>query len=1450
MIISSDFEDKKESKERRGELTENVMDELESEGEAMSEDDDFLASDDEDENEDPEERRRRRRERRKRQNITVNYENYEDAAAIYNDDWLQDAYDPDDEGLFDDSEFAAGGPLRIEGVEGESREERGWREAKKFSKSADPEALRELFLTDLDEKIRLTDLPERFQLSFPNRAVPSEEELAKESAWISDLLFSSSSMLDLPSLTLKVRTILGFLLESHLEVSFIEHYRKDQWAPSLSSSDLWKIAELDHQWHSLQSRKNALRRALPNDDEIIASDPRLSDIQTRLDIASNEDTVQDLSDYYNFHYGHRSKKTSGDEHISSLSSSGLPSSSSAPPPLEDVVETDDPLLDIILPGEKPSGRNEKSTKNAMTRKNPSRARPVRSDARAIAEENNLDRFWTHLSLKPSELAMTVRAWREGKKREDEISNIDSFSPSQTPLEAASSFISPPSFNTAQSVLDGARTLYAAELAAHPQFRAKMAEYFDIHGVVSTKATQTGEIYIDLKHMYANVRHLVEKPVSSFRDSSLFLVLLKAVEEGLIQVSFTLPKSEMDKMRREMAMAFGVSEEMASEMSLSVPIPSDALPSQHWAIYKMKIIAEAISIVMPKLVARRKAKMFREATQVVLEESERNLEQMIRVGPVRIPQKVASSKRSASTGGRKSGKKETTMAYDSASSDKSPTIASICVEDPSTKARETSALVTIVDEHGEIKEVLQVLASLRVEDSIALREMFRKHMPFAIAVGIDTPMAKKFMGTIGEMAKAFQLEEALDSPIDIYPMPLDLASVYQTTRKAEKEFNPATYSLPTQESIVMLRRCASVARRLIDPLLAFSGIMNPSLETYGTSSSSSSGSDFALMGLNIHSLQKFVAPHLLRRRLEHSFVRVVSEVGVDVNRILGHGWMQSVLQFVPGMGARKASSLLDGLLRGDARVDSRTQLQDSALESQLRPGEYLAHTVYNNAIAFLKICGSDSLYIRDWDPLDGTRIHPAQYPIAAKIGNDLIAMGHVNQSKHEHYASAISRSPDLLKFVDVAAIINHVPDKAFAIQALVEELKAPFVDLRIFSPFSMADLFDFVVGKGNLVPGSLVTVKATFQDRQTQTWEVSLPSFIDGSISGPDAPFDLRRGQSVQAQVIGVDKELFRCHLTCNISSQLWDAFLVENRDAWLMPENSSSSSSSSNSSKAHDRADPSDPLIPSLPSPSIFKKNIVHRYFANKSREEAEEALSSKPLHSFLIHPTTNKNRLTITFKSYFDKYAHMTVEEEYEVSGEGEAAKTSASASASASASEPSSLKIDGESFDNVDDLVVRFVEPIIQNIKELEQAPCFMKMDKAQMNEKLIDEKRSNPSRSPYHIAPSQDHPGFFVLYYIPGTQTVRKEVVKVSPNGFRYRSLVFSSVNRLIAYFKKNYNDPKYLQRQQQERQQREQLAQNQQNHNDIPLDLPFDHSINSYGSSWPSHQVSTGNGYNQY
>lgn len=62
-------------------------------------------------------------------------------------------------------------------------------------------------------------------------------------------------------------------------------------------------------------------------------------------------------------------------------------------------------------------------------------------------------------------------------------------------------------------------------------------------------------------------------------------------------------------------------------------------------------------------------------------------------------------------------------------------------------------------------------------------------------------------------------------------------------------------------------------------------------------------------MNMHPLQKSINQQKLKAELERVAVEMVNLVGVDLNQIKDHPHLQNQLQFVCGLGPRKALNLL-------------------------------------------------------------------------------------------------------------------------------------------------------------------------------------------------------------------------------------------------------------------------------------------------------------------------------------------------------------------------------------------------------------------------------------------------------------------------------------------------------------------------------------------------------------
>lgn len=80
----------------------------------------------------------------------------------------------------------------------------------------------------------------------------------------------------------------------------------------------------------------------------------------------------------------------------------------------------------------------------------------------------------------------------------------------------------------------------------------------------------------------------------------------------------------------------------------------------------------------------------------------------------------------------------------------------------------------------------------------------------------------------------------------------------------------------------------------------------------------------------------------------------------------------------------------------------------------------------------------------------------------------------------------------------------------------------------------------------------------------------------------------------------------------------------------------------------------------------------------------------------------------------------------------------------------------------------------------------------DKKTLEKLLSDERRKNPKRIPYFFSACKKTPGKFALAYQPGHKPFL-EIFSLTPDGYRYRNKVHSSVDALISWFKAHYRDP---------------------------------------------------------
>ena len=116
-------------------------------------------------------------------------------------------------------------------------------------------------------------------------------------------------------------------------------------------------------------------------------------------------------------------------------------------------------------------------------------------------------------------------------------------------------------------------------------------------------------------------------------------------------------------------------------------------------------------------------------------------------------------------------------------------------------------------------------------------------------------------------------------------------------------------------------------------------------------------------------------------------------------------------------------------------------------------------------------------------------------------------------------------------------------------------------------------------------------------------------------------------------------------------------------------------------------------------------------------------------------------------------------------------------------------------QEYEDLDEILARFIQPMAALARDIITHKVYRAAtgaDRKTLEKLLSEERKKNPKRIPYFFSACRKTPGKFALAYQPGTKPMI-EYFSLSPNGYRYRSKVHSSVNTLITWFKAYYRDP---------------------------------------------------------
>jgi transcription elongation factor SPT6 len=356
----------------------------------------------------------------------------------------------------------------------------------------------------------------------------------------------------------------------------------------------------------------------------------------------------------------------------------------------------------------------------------------------------------------------------------------------------------------------------------------------------------------------------------------------------------------------------------------------------------------------------------------------------------------------------------------------------------------------------------------------------------------------------------------------------------------------------------------------------------------------------ILSWKLHPLQEFLTPEEKYEVVEQVMVDATNQIGFDANLSASHEWHSSTLQFVAGLGPRKASALQKELVR-EAPILSRKEL--------VKP---LGRKVFHNASGFLRVrrSGAAASSAEIIDLLEDTRIQPESYALANKLAKDVYAEGaprETDEGEQEMAIEHIRERPDLLKRLDINEYIKSIPEelrKRDTLHDIKTELLCGFSDWRTpYAEPTPDEEFWMLSGEteDSLSDGRIVqvTVRHIQESRIVCTFDSGLKAIVLGDNYSDDGfhpeSLRIREGDILSGKIKNVNRNRFQVYLTCK-ASDMRRSLSTRNHDPYY-----------------HEQAMVSqDELDKARKQKDLAKKNfkprmIVHPQFQNLTAEEAKQ---------------------------------------------------------------------------------------------------------------------------------------------------------------------------------------------------------------------------------------------------
>eukprot|EP00268_Persea_americana_P027117 TRINITY_DN265_c0_g1_i1.p1 TRINITY_DN265_c0_g1~~TRINITY_DN265_c0_g1_i1.p1 ORF type:complete len:1608 (-),score=448.42 TRINITY_DN265_c0_g1_i1:517-5340(-) len=900
---------------------------------------------------------------------------------------------------------------------------------------------------------------------------------------------------------------------------------------------------------------------------------------------------------------------------------------------------------------------------------------------------------------------------------------------ETPEEIAANFTCA-MFETAQDVLKGARHMAAVEISCEPCVRKHVRSIFMENAVVSTSPTPEGITAIDISHQFSTVKWLRDKPLSAFKDAQ-WLLIQKAEEEKLLKVSIKLPESVQTKLISD-----------SNDCYISDGVSRSA---QLWNEQRKLILKDAFfTFLLPSMEKEARTVLTARSRNWLLMEYGKHLWDKVSVAPYQ--------------------RKESDAAADL---DAAPRVLACCwgPGNPATT-------FVMLDSAGEVVDVLYAgsisIRSQSVNDQQRkqndlqrVQKFMMDHQPHVVVLGAANLSCAKLKEDIYEII--FKMFE--ERPREVGQEMEGLSVVYgdESLPRLYENSRISSDQLPGQQGIV--KRAVALGRFLQSPLSMIATLCGPGRE---------------LLSWKLSPLENFLNPDEKFEMVEQVMIDATNQVGVDINLASSHEWLFAPLQFISGFGPRKASALQRALVRAGT-IFSRKEIPMNGV---------IKKKVFINAVGFLRVrrSGLATTSSHIIDLLDDTRIHPESYDLAKNMAKDVYdedvqdEQNDMDDDVQEMAIEHVRDKPYLLKVLDIEEYAKSVEarlktKKKETLSDIKMELLHGFLDWR--SPYrepNPDEEFYMLSGetKETVSVGKIVqaTVRKVLPQRVICALESGLTALIFKEELSEERDFDIadkvREGSILTCYIKTVQTN--RCQVLLTFKKEPNKNSQKGELDPYYHEEKNNLQSEQEKARKEKE-----------LAKKHFKPRMIVHPRFQNVTADEAMEFLSDKDIGESIIRPSSRgPSHLTLTLKVYDGVYAHKDIKEgdkdNKDITSLLRLGKT---------------LTIDEDTFEDLDEVMDRYVDPLVTNLKAMLGYRKFRKGTKAEVDDLLRIEKSEYPMRIVYCFGISHEHPGTFILSYIRSTNP-HHEYVGLYPKGFKFRKRFFESIDRLVSHFQRHIDD----------------------------------------------------------